>query len=594
MILSSHLQQGLSLPLIEGGLAAVALVSVACWPNLFSRFLYPIERIFNSIARHRRMAIAVPGLAVLLLRLAMLPLLPIPQPFLPDDFSFLLAGDTFASGRLAIPTPAMWIHFETIHITMVPTYASMYFPAQGVFLALGKLYLGHPWFGVLLANALMCSAICWMLQAWLPARWAFLGAMLAVLRLGLFSYWINTYSGGGAIAALGGALVLGALPRYVRHTRQRDGVLLALGIALLATTRPYEGLLLCVPSAWFLARWLWRSQGQVHRRLLASAALPIIVLVGAGSGMAYYDHCAFGHASTLPYTVDRATYAIAPYYVWQHARPEPLYHHASLRSFYRDSELKAYDAIHTASGFVPQTLIKVVRTFVFFAGFALLPPLIMVRRALMDRRIRFLVICTLVLAPGMVIEIFLIPHYLAPFTAAFYAIGLQCMRHLRVWRPGGRPVGLGMVRGCVVLCVTLAAIRLCSRPLHITIRQWPASQWSAMWFGPEHFGIERAAIEDTLSRSPGRQLAMVRYSSGHNSMDEWVYNFPDIDKAKVIWAREMDEASNAELIRYYHDRNVWLVQPDQPQGKLSAYPGVDKITGSMQMAQAEMSTSRQK
>ena len=579
------------MPLIEGGLTMIAMVSAACWPDLLSRFFCPIERVFGSIARHRRLAVAVPGLAVLLLRLAMLPLFPIPLPFLPDDFSFLLAGDTFALGRFTNPTPAMWIHFETIHVTMVPTYISMYFPAQGVFLALGKLYLGHPWFGVLLPSALMSSAICWMLQAWLPAGWAFLGAMLAVLRLGLFSYWINTYSGGGAIAALGGALVLGALPRYMRHTRQRDGVLLALGIALLATTRPYEGLLLCIPSAWFLARWLWRTKGQVRRRLLASSALPVIVLISAGSWMAYYDHCAFGRASTLPYTVDRATYAIAPYYVWQRARPEPLYHHTSLRDFYRDSELKAFDAIHSVSGFVPQTLIKVVRTFGFFAGFALLPPLIMVRRALMDRRIRFLVLCVLVLVPGMLIEIFLIPHYLAPFTAALYGIGLQCMRHLRVWRPGGRPVGLGMVRACVVLCVTLAAVRLCSRPLHINIPQWPASQWSAMWFGPEHYGTERAAIEDALARAPGRQLALVRYSSEHNSMDEWVYNSPDIDKSKVIWAREMDAASNAELIRYYHDRNVWLVQPDQPQQRLSAYPGVEEITGSVQMAQADMPTS---
>ncbi len=70
----------------------------------------------------------VVGLSGLGLRLAILPWCPIPLPFVPDDFSFLLASDTFSHGRLTNPTPAMWIHFESIHIDMLPTYMSMYFP----------------------------------------------------------------------------------------------------------------------------------------------------------------------------------------------------------------------------------------------------------------------------------------------------------------------------------------------------------------------------------------------------------------------------------------------------------------------------------
>jgi hypothetical protein len=55
-------------------------------------------------------------------------------------------------------------------------------------------------------------------------------------------------------------------------------------------------------------------------------------------------------------------------------------------------------------------------------------------------------------------------------------------------------------------------------------------------------------------------------------MDEWVYNAPDIDNSKIIWAREMDESKNLELIRYYKDRKVWLVQPDLQPAGLSQYP----------------------
>ena len=41
----------------------------------------------------------------------------------------------------------MWVHFETIHVDMLPTYMSMYFPGQALLLAAGKVLLGNPWFG---------------------------------------------------------------------------------------------------------------------------------------------------------------------------------------------------------------------------------------------------------------------------------------------------------------------------------------------------------------------------------------------------------------------------------------------------------------
>jgi hypothetical protein len=74
-------------------------------------------------------------LAALGLRVALLPLLPIPNPYVPDEFSHLLIAQTLLLGRLANPPHPMWIHFETIHEFFRPTYSSMYMPGQGIVLA---------------------------------------------------------------------------------------------------------------------------------------------------------------------------------------------------------------------------------------------------------------------------------------------------------------------------------------------------------------------------------------------------------------------------------------------------------------------------
>jgi hypothetical protein len=573
MLLPTANQPNQALLILECGLTAIVAASAFAFPRLGGSLFARVERSFANLARRKMAAVATVGLSVILLRLAILPFYAIPLPFVPDDFSFLLACDTFVRGRLANPTPAMWMHFESIHITMVPTYQSMYFPGQGLLLAAGTFFFGNPWFALLLMSGLVCAGLTWMLQAWLPRNWALLGGFIAVIRLGLFSDWINTYHTGGSLAALGGALILGGLPRLMRTARLRYALLMGLGATILMLTRPYEGMLMCLPVGFAAVRWMWKGKNRPRPAVLAGLVMaPLAIIIAGGAWLGYYDLKSFGKATTLPYTVDRATYAIAPYYVWQHSRPEPNYRHEVMRSFYEKGEMGFYKQIHSAKGFVPYTLEKAGFTILFYAGFLLLIPMLMVRRIFLDRRIRFLVVCVLILAAGLIIEIYLLPHYVAPFAAAFYAIGLQAMRHLRVWRPEGKPVGLALVRFTVTACILLAGLRLFAQPLGMAPPEWPPSNWNFTWFGPEHFGTERAQIETQLEQRPGLQLVIVRYASDHYPLDEWVYNRADIDASKVVWAREMDIGNNLDLIRYYKDRTVWLVEPDATPARVSPYP----------------------
>jgi hypothetical protein len=306
---------------------------------------------------------------------------------------------------------------------------------------------------------------------------------------------------------------------------------------------------------------------------LQRAILPLGLIFAAGAWMGYYDYRAFGSPLTPPYAVDRAEYAMAPYFVWQKARPEPAYRHPLMRTFYHRNELDDFKKVQSVRGFVPELLRKVARGLLFYAGLVLLVPLIMVRRVFLDRRIRFLVVCCLVLAVGELVQIFFIPHYVAPFTAAFYAIGLQAMRHLRVWRPGDLPVGMTLVRLTVTLCFVLAGVRVGAETLGVSLPAWPGKS-AAEWYGagPGTEGLARAQIESQLSQLPEQQLVLVRYSADHDPAVEWVYNAPDVDSSKIVWAWDMGEAENLELIQYYKDRTVWLAQPDIDAERISPYP----------------------
>ena len=518
------------------------------FPRRSERFFGRIERIFSRFAAHKFLTVVVLFLFVIALRVALLGRLPVPNPGIHDEFSYLLMGDTFAHGRVANPPHPLWRSFETFHVLWFPTYASKYPPAQGLMLAFGQL-LGNPWIGVLLSASAMAAAFVSMLQAWMPARWAFLTGVFAALRLCVASYWMNSYWG-GAVAAVGGALVLGAFGRMRRRPSLAMGILLGIGVAILFNSRPYESVFFCLPVAAALLFWLWREckQAETRRAALRLVVFPAsVILLFTGGLMARYNWRVTGHAALPPYAYDARLHDRAAMFVWQTPKPAIHYDNAEMENFYNRYERLAYDRTWaTFKSVVQDKWEHCSLAFLWPACWLLVPGVFFLHR---DARFRLLLFTLLAVLLGYCLVVWPGPHYVAPAAAILFAALVQSIRHLRTIRIFGRPIGAALSRAILLALVVDVSL--------LVGQQLGDPQGWGGW------GLsDRADLLHDLESKPGKHVVLVRYGPDHSVHEEWVFNAADIDASKVIWARDLPGEVNDQLLRYYPDRTIWLALPD--------------------------------
>lgn len=468
-----------------------------------------------------------------------------PVPAVHDEASYLLAADTFRQGRLANPPHRHWQHFEVPHVLALPTYVSKYPPGQGAILALGWRLGGDPLVGVWASVALFAAALCWMLHGWMPAAWAMGGGVAGGVILGSLSYWGHSYWG-GLVAATGGALVFGALPRILRQATARDAAALGAGLLVLVSSRPFEGALVSAFAGLSLVAWGWRRRAcGVGRRELVRVAVPIALFLGLAFALqAVYDLATTGRVAEMPYMRYEATYSPLPLSLLGSLRPLPEYRQPILRRLYVRSVAR-FRELRTASGWREHAVKRLGQLGAFALGPFFALPLLLLPWAWLLPGTRLAVavwVVHLVVALAMYSYF---PHYSAPAIALLVLLVVQCLRAGYGWLAR-------LPRGTVLAPWLFAAFLALAGAERVVAAHTALGE-------PADSGFLRRRALVAEHFPDGRHLVLLRHGRRASIHDMWAANGADIDSQRVIWAHSLSDDADRRLIADYPDRKVWRV-----------------------------------
>ena len=300
---------------------------------------------------------------------------------------------------------------------------------------------------------------------------------------------------------------------------------MALGLLLLANSRPFEGALISLPiccyTLWILLRertkagvWLpgmavLFAGAAVHRILLSSRYRDISPFHGqpiGGNGVFARPLC----------LANRMTPFIT-------SSPISLFTTGTMR------RCRTWEQRRRLA-FLRKWSVKAIYQWLFFVFPALSLALIGLIPTLRARRFRVLMYTLAFACCGFVSETWLQAHYVAVASGIVYLILLNGLRWMRV-SARHHVVWLKLLRGTLASIVCMFFVRLLVVPGNTFPPNW-ASQTADI---PGFRDITRI-----MEAKPGKQLVIVRYRPDHFWGYSWINNGYDIPTEHVIWARDTE------------------------------------------------------
>lgn len=533
-----------------------------------------------SFPQNKTLAIFVSGILGFILPAVYGFIVGFPIPRVQDEFAYLLGAETFAAGRLTNLTPICWQSFESPHLLLIPSYMSKYPPMQSLFLAAGEVLFGHPIFGVWLSCGLAAAAVCWMMQAWTTAKWAFGGTLMMITFIGINSYWAQSYWG-GMIAVFGGALLFGGFRRLYRKIAAFDTAIMTLGGAILINTRPFEGSVTIIFILIVLSIRLLKNNKESLLNKFSKVILPGALITAAFLGMmGYYNFKVTGNAFKLPYAIHQQQYFAAPLFIFQQPNTNPLSGH------YRLQELSDYytEPRFTKTFFEMSGLPDKVylRPFYFFISLLIFMPNFFVYAAftiflfvtlpfLLKKKKSLILILAAILFTFAVMSIATFwdqYHYSAHLTGCFYLLTIESVRYFILLCKKQKNLFYRRIAYSGVLILVLISFIRLNISEDDTIRFYGKEPDKQINYGdtfiklakPRKAFFLREQIERNLSQTQEKYLLIVSYAKGYSFDDEIVYNHADLDNSPVVWAHDLGTEKNKALSDYYNDRKLLLIK----------------------------------
>jgi len=196
-----------------------------------------------------------------------------------------------------------------------------------------------------------------------------------------------------------------------------------------------------------------------------------------------------------------------------------------------------------------QRLIYRIRYIRFFFYPPLYLALIAFLAGIRDYRHAWIALTLLIFALGTNFYPLFLPHYVAAVCCLATLASVEGLRIVSQWPSGG-----AAARALIYLCITQFVF-----------------SYGLYAFDKDHNPERRLEINRQLARTSGKLLVLVRYWPQHIFQEEWVYNTADIDGSRIVWARDLGDAEDQKLLRYYPDRTVLLLEPDARPPRLAPY-----------------------